>query len=108
MASLIPLEHPGILLKEEFIEPLEISVYAVSKGTGIPQTALSEIIKGKRNISAINSLKLSKFFGVSENFFMNIQSRYDLDLAKEKAKKPLSKIKPLHKQINRKQGILEA
>ena len=86
MASLIPLEHPGILLKEEFIESLEITAYAVSKGTGIPQTALSEIIKGKRNISAINALKLSKFFGVSENFFMNIQAKYDLDLAKEIAK----------------------
>ena len=97
MAPLIPLEHPGIILKEEFIEPLGISVYAVSKGTGIPQTALSEIIKGKRNISAINALKLSKFFGVSENFFINIQAKYDLDSAKEKARKPLSKIKPLQK-----------
>ncbi len=105
MASLIPLEHPGILLKEEFIEPLEISVYAVAKGTGIPQTALSEIIKGKRNISAINALKLSKYFAVSENYFMNIQTRYDLDLAKEKAKKPLSKIKPL--QNHRNHGTLE-
>jgi addiction module HigA family antidote len=108
MASLIPLEHPGILLKEEFIDPLEISVYAVSKGTGIPQTALSEIIKGKRNISAINSLKLSKFFTVSESYFINIQARYDLDLAKEKAKKPLSKIKPFQKQSYKKQGILDA
>jgi len=107
MANLIPLEHPGILLKEEFIESLEISAYAVSKGTGIPQTALSEIIKGKRNISAINALKLSKFFGVSENYFMNIQAKYDLDLAKEKAKKPLSKITPLQRPSFGNQGLLE-
>lgn len=108
MASLIPLEHPGIILKEEFIEPLEITVYAVSKGTGIPQTALSEIINGKRNISAINALKLSKFFGVSENFFMNIQTRYDLDLAKEKAKQPLSKITPLQRPSFSNHGVLKA
>ena len=107
MARLIPLEHPGVILKEEFIEPLGITVYSVSKGTGIPQTALSEIIKGKRNISAINALKLSKFFSVSESFFMNIQTRYDLDLAKEKAEKPLSKITPLAKPSFDNHGILD-
>lgn len=94
MATQIPLEHPGIIIKEEFIEPLELTPYAVAKGTGIPQTALGEILKGKRNISAINALKLLKYFGVSESFFINIQTRYNLDLAKEKAKKPLSKIIP--------------
>ena len=99
MANLIPLEHPGVILKEEFIEPLEITAYAVSKGTGITQTAIGEIIKGKRNISPVNALKLSKYFGLSESFFMNIQGRYDLDLAKEKAKKPLSKIVPFKRQI---------
>lgn len=108
MAKLIPLEHPGILLKKEFLEPLEITVYSVSKGTGISQTALGEIIKGKRNISPINALKLSKFFGVSENFFMNIQARYDLDLAKEKAKRPLSKIIPFKQQKLNNKDLLEA
>jgi antitoxin HigA-1 len=96
MAKQIPLEHPGIIIKEEFIESLELTPYAVAKGTGIPQTALGEILKGKRNISAINALKLSKFFGISENYFINIQTRYNLDLAKEKAKKPLSKIVPFN------------
>lgn len=108
MASLIPLEHPGIILKEEFIEALGITVYAVSKGTGISQTALGEIIRGKRNITPINALKLSKLFGVSENYFLNIQSKYDLDVAKEKAKKPLSKIIPLKRPDVDNQGLLEA
>jgi len=94
MEKKIPIEHPGLIIKEEFIEPLELTPYAVSKETGITQTALGEILKGKRNISAINALKLSKYFGVSENFFINIQTRYNLDLAKEKAKKHLSKIVP--------------
>lgn len=108
MANLIPLEHPGVILKEEFIEPLEITAYAVSKGTGITQTAIGEIVKGKRNISPVNALKLSKYFGVSENFFMNIQARYDLDLAKEKAKKPLSKIVPFKRPNFGDEELLEA
>ena len=108
MASKIPLEHPGIILKEEFIESLDITAYAVSKGTGIPQTALGEILKGKRNISPINALKFSKYFGVSENFFLNIQSRYDLDLAKEKAKRPLSKIIPFKRPNCNDEELLEA
>ena len=108
MASKIPLEHPGIILKEEFIESLDITAYAVSKGTGIPQTALGEILKGKRNISPINALKFSKYFSVSENFFLNIQSRYDLDLAKEKAKRPLSKIIPFKRPNFDDEELLEA
>ena len=79
MASKIPLEHPGIILKEEFIESLDVTAYAVAKGTGISQTDLGEILRGKRNISPVNGLKLSKFFSVSEDFFINIQFRYDLD-----------------------------
>ncbi len=108
MADTIPLEHPGIILKEEFIEEFDLTAYAVSKGTGIPQTALGEILKGKRNISPINALKLSKFFNVSENFFLNIQSKYDLDLAKEKAKKPLSKIIPFNRPPLNSEELLEA
>lgn len=108
MAKQIPLEHPGIIIKEEFIEPLELTPYAVAKETGIPQTALGEILKGRRNISAINALKLSKYFGVSENFFINIQTRYNLDLAKEKAKKPLSEIIPFNAPKNNDNKLLKA
>ena len=108
MASKIPLEHPGIILKEEFIEALEITAYAVSKGTGISQTALGEILKGKRNISPINGLKLSKFFAVSENYFISIQSRYDLDVAKEKARGPLDKIVPFKRPNHESEALLEA
>lgn len=108
MASKIPLEHPGIILKEEFIESLEITAYAVSKGTGISQTALGEILKGKRNISPVNGLKLSKFFAVSEDYFINIQSRYDLDVAKEKARGPLAKIIPFKRNDLNNEELFEA
>ena len=83
MPTLIPLEHPGVILKEEFIDELDLSVYKVSKGTGINQTALGEITKGKRNISPINALKLAKFFGLSEDYFATLQTHYNLDCAKE-------------------------
>lgn len=92
MAKLISLEHPGIVLKEAFIEAFELTPYAVAKETGITQTALGEILKGKRSISAVNALKLSKFFGVSESYFLNLQTKYNLDIAKEKSQKPLAKI----------------
>jgi len=108
MATKIPLEHPGIIIKEEFIEPLDLTPYAVSKGTGISQTALGEILKGKRGISAINALKLSKYFGVSESFFFNLQTCYNLDLAKEKAEKSLSEIIPFTLRKNNGTKFLEA
>ncbi len=94
MTTQIPIEHPGVILKEEFIEAFDLTPYAVAKRTGIPQTALSEILRGKRNISATNALKLSEFFGVSESFFINIQTRCNLDIAKEKAQEALSEIIP--------------
>lgn len=71
------------------------------------QIALGEIIKGKRNISALNALKLSKYFGVSENFFIKIQTRYNLDLAKEKAKKPLSNILPFNASKQNNTGLMK-
>ncbi|MDY6830761.1 MAG: HigA family addiction module antitoxin [Thermodesulfobacteriota bacterium] len=102
------MEHPGIILKEEFMEPLGTTAYTVSKGSGIPQTAIGEILKGKRTISSINTLNLSKFFCVSETFFLSIQSRYDLDLAKEKARKPLSKIIFFKRPDLNKENLLDA
>ncbi len=94
MAKLIPLEHPGVIIKEEFMEPLELSAYAVSKGTGISATALGQIVKGKRGITPTTGLKLSKFLGMSEAYFVNLQTQYDLDRAKEKSKDTLREITP--------------
>ena len=108
MAKLIPLEHPGIILKEEFIEPFELTPYAISKETGITQTALGEILKGKRSISAVNALKLSKFFGVSESYFLNLQTKYTLDIAKEKSKKALAQIIPFRRKGSDNIELLEA
>jgi len=94
MTKLISLEHPGIILQEEFIEPLELTAYKVSKATGISQTALGEIIRGTRNITSKTGLKLAKYFGLSDGYFMKLQMQYDLDLEKEEGGKALGEIIP--------------
>lgn len=108
MSSLIPLEHPGAILKEEFLEELELTPYVVSKATGISQTALSEILKGKRGISPQNALKLSRYLGMSESFFINLQTRYSLDLAKERNEGSLAEIIPFKHKLLGSRELLEA
>jgi len=71
--------HPGEILKEEFLLPLEISAYRLSKETFIPQTRVSEILKGNRRITADTALRLSKFFGTSAKFWLGLQDDYDLE-----------------------------
>jgi len=90
--KLIPIEHPGIFLKEEFMEPLEVSAYKVAKDTNISSMAISEILRGKRNITPRVGIRLSKYFGVSEGYFSRLQLQYDLDVIKEKEGKEVKKI----------------
>jgi addiction module HigA family antidote len=71
--------HPGEVLKEEFLEPLEISAYRLSKETFIPQTRISEILKGNRRITADTALRLSKFFGTTAKFWLGLQDDYDIE-----------------------------
>ena len=85
--------HPGEILKEEFLEPLEISAYRLSKETFIPQTRISEILKGKRRITADAALRLSRFFGTSEKFWLGLQDDYDLEEELIQKEKELNKIK---------------
>ena len=90
--KLIPLEHPGIILKEEFMEPLEVTAYRISKDTNVSNMAISEIVRGKRSITPRVGIRLSKYFGVSEGYFSRLQLQYDLDLIKEKEGKEVKKI----------------
>lgn len=71
--------HPGEILLFEFLKPLEISAYRLSKDLKIPQTRISEIIKGNRRITADTALRLSKFFGNSAKFWLGLQDDYDLE-----------------------------
>ena len=71
--------HPGEILKEEFLKPMDISAYKLAKETFIPQTRVSAIIKGKRRITADTALRFSKFFGTSAKFWLGLQADYDLE-----------------------------
>jgi len=92
----LPNIHPGEILKEEFLDPFGISAYRLSKEIKIPQTRISQIIKGKRRITADTALRLSKFFGNSPQFWMGIQDDYDLEEERikiEEELKYISKVK---------------
>jgi addiction module HigA family antidote len=82
MARQTPI-HPGEILKTEFLDALGITPYALSKNTGIDKGNLSRIINGKSSISADAALRLARFFGTSPDSWMNLQSRYDLEAAKD-------------------------
>lgn len=71
--------HPGEVLQEEFLVPLQITAYRLSKDTGIPQTRISEIVKGNRRITADTALRLSRYFGTSAKFWLGLQDDYDLE-----------------------------
>jgi len=85
--------HPGEVLREEFMIPLEITAYRLSKDLGIPQTRISEILKGRRRISADTALRLSKYFGNSAKFWLGLQDDYDLEEELSSRKREFQKIK---------------
>jgi len=85
--------HPGEVLSEEFLKPLEISAYRLSKDLGIPQTRISEILKGRRRITADTALRLSKYFGNSAKFWLGLQDDFDLEEELTARKTEFQKIK---------------
>jgi antitoxin HigA-1 len=85
--------HPGEVLQEEFMKPLEITAYRLSKDLGIPQTRISEILKGRRRISADTALRLSKYFGNSAKFWLGLQDDYDIEEELNSRKREFQKIK---------------
>ena len=82
--------HPGEILYKDFLEPMNITPYALAKAIGVDQTRISQLIKGKRSFSADTALRLSKFFETSAEFWLNAQVRYDLEEEREHNDKYLS------------------
>ena len=80
----LPPIHPGEILLEEFLKPMGISQYRVAKEINVSPRRINEIVHGKRSISADTALRLSRYFGLSERFWMNLQSRYDLEREKDR------------------------
>ncbi len=90
--------HPGEILLEEFLIPLKITSYRLSKDTEIPQTRISQIIKGKRRITADTALRLSSYFGNSAKFWLGLQDDYDIEEEKQTRVDILSRITELRKK----------
>jgi addiction module HigA family antidote len=89
----LPNVHPGEILFYEFLEPFEITAYRLSKDLKIPQTRISEIVKGKRRITADTALRLSKYFGNSAKFWLGLQDDYDIEEERETKESELNEIK---------------
>lgn len=88
--------HPGEILKEEFLKPMGITAYKLSQAIGVPQTRTSQILKGRRRITADTALRLSKYFGTSSKFWLGLQNDFDIEEEKRNIEKELELIETLH------------
>ena len=100
--SKLPNIHPGEILLEEFLKPMDISAYRLSKEIGIPQTRISQIIKGKRRITADTALRLSAFFGNTPKFWLGLQDDYDLEEESHRNNDTLKRIRDNRTQKTKK------
>ncbi len=87
--------HPGEVLLHEFLIPMEVSAYRLAKEALLPQTRISEIIKGNRRITADTAIRFSKFFGTSAKFWLGLQDDYDLEEEARRKENEFNSIKPL-------------
>lgn len=90
----VPYPHPGEILLEEFLTPMNITQYRLAKEIGVPQRRIGEIVAGARSVTADTGLRLSRFFGMSETFWVGLQMDYDAARAKGSLGRTLAKIKP--------------
>ena len=91
----IPLTHPGVVLREEYLKPLGISNYRLAKETGLTPTRIGQIVRGARSITPEAGLKFSRFLAMSEGFWVKKQASYDMHKAKREYAAELDKIQPL-------------
>lgn len=83
--------HPGEILREEFLKPMGISQYRLARDIGVQPTRINQIVKGKAGISADTALRLGKYFQMSAQFWLNLQSHYELEITRERMKRRLDK-----------------
>ena len=88
--------HPGEFLEEEFLKPMGITAYRLSQAIGVPQTRTSQILKGRRRITADTALRLSKFFGTSSRFWLGLQNDYDIEEEQQNIRKELELIEAIN------------
>ncbi len=90
----VPYPHPGQILLEEFLKPMGITQYRLAKEIGVPQRRIGEIVAGKRGVTADTGLRLSRFFAMSDGFWIGLRMDYDAAKAKDSLSKTLGKITP--------------
>ncbi|MGZ4974574.1 MAG: HigA family addiction module antitoxin [Limisphaerales bacterium] len=89
--------HPGTLLLEEFIQPMGLTVYRVAKDSGVPQSSLSAIVNGQRSISPETAVRLGLYFGLDAQFWLNLQTRYELMMIEDSISRIEKEVHPLPK-----------
>jgi addiction module HigA family antidote len=93
-ATMAPI-HPGEILQVEYLEPLGVTQHRLAVAIGVPPRRINEIVHGKRGITADTALRLARFFGTSERFWLNLQSRYALEIERDRLAGTLEQIEPL-------------
>jgi addiction module HigA family antidote len=83
LRKLVPV-HPGEILRDDFLSPLGISQYRLARDTSVPARRINEIVRGSRAITADTALRLARYFGTTERFWLNLQTHYDLEVEKER------------------------
>ena len=86
--------HPGRLLREEFLEPMGVTPYRLAKDISVPVQRIHELVHERRGITADTALRLSRYFGVGESYWMNVQKRYELESEKDRIGPELQEIRP--------------
>jgi len=94
MIDLIPNPHPGDILLEDFLKPIGLSQNALARAVNVPPRRINEIVLGKRSLTADTDLRLSRYFGVSEGFFLGLQADYDLMQRRREIEEELKRIEP--------------
>jgi antitoxin HigA-1 len=87
----LPLIHPGEILRDDFLQPMKISVYALAKAIKVPRSRVNDIVLGRRGITADTAFRLARYFGTSPDFWINLQARFDLDAADRKLRRRIER-----------------
>ena len=95
MAKKLAPVHPGEVLREDFLDPLKLSPYAVAQACGVPRTRIERVARGEAPVTADTALRLARYFGTTPAFWMNIQAQFDLECATDEMAETLKKIQPL-------------
>jgi antitoxin HigA-1 len=98
MARKLPPVHPGEILREEFLLPMDLTPYAVAHACGVPRTRIERLAREETPVTADTALRLGKYFGTTPSFWMNLQARYDLETAEDATAAEIKRIKPMKRK----------